>query len=85
MDIRAQFGAAVRKLRKARGLSQEELADRAGLAVPYLSRLENGKNNPSLAILADLSLALDVPLAQLLRGIRAEKGSLPARKRSTRL
>ena len=40
------FGERVRELRKDRGLSQRELADRAGIDFTYLSKIENGRIEP---------------------------------------
>jgi transcriptional regulator with XRE-family HTH domain len=58
VDIRAQFGQRVRRLRTDRALTQEELAFRAELDVTYLSDLERGRWNPSLAVIVDLAVAL---------------------------
>ena len=40
------FGERVRELRKAQGMSQRELADRAGIDFTYLSKIENGRMEP---------------------------------------
>ena len=53
MDVRSQFGRILRDLRNARSLAQEELAHRAGMDVTYLSDLERGRWNPSLAMFAN--------------------------------
>lgn len=53
-----------------RGLSQEELAFRADMSVPYLSDLERGRWNPSLAVMVDLADALEIAPAELLIGIK---------------
>jgi transcriptional regulator with XRE-family HTH domain len=58
MNVRKQFGRILRGLRDARELTQEELAYRADIDVAYLSDLERGKWNPSLAVLVDLARAL---------------------------
>ena len=56
------FGAAVRGARKDRGLSQAELAAKAGVGRPWLSELENGKRTAelgrALAVLSALDLAV---------------------------
>jgi len=51
------------------GFTQEELAHRVGMDVSYLSELENGRKEPCLRKMKEVSQALGVPLAQLLRGI----------------
>lgn len=69
MDIRHQFGRIVRERRTAKSLTQEELAYRAGMSVPYLSDIERGRSAPSLAMLVDLAVGLEMHPADLLRGL----------------
>ena len=69
MDVREQFGQGLRKLRKAKGLTQEELAFRAGMTTPYLSDLERGLWNPSLAMIVDLARGLGIHPSELLSGL----------------
>ena len=59
------FGAYLRSLRQKNGLSQEELAHRAGIHVTYLSGIERGKRNPSLKNILRIAVALSVPLREL--------------------
>jgi len=66
MDIVIQFGKTVRRLRDAAGLSQEELAFRAGMKRSYLSDLERGTRNPTIRALGRLAEALEVPPSRLL-------------------
>lgn len=66
MDVVALFGKNVRALRELAGLSQEELAFRAGMKRTYLSDLERGVRNPSVRALGRLADALGVPPARLL-------------------
>lgn len=70
MDVRDEFGRILRELRTAKGLSQEEVAHRAGMSVPYLSEIERGRSSPSLAMLVDLALALDTHPSEMLKGLR---------------
>lgn len=57
----------IKKLRKARGLTQVELAERAGVTQVYISSLENGtRKNPSLDLLRKLAKALKTDVAELL-------------------
>lgn len=60
------LGRKVQELRKARGWSQSELAALAELDRTYLSSLENGKQNLSLAVAYRIAAALQVPLVSLL-------------------
>ncbi|MDQ6945281.1 MAG: helix-turn-helix domain-containing protein [Actinomycetota bacterium] len=67
-DVRAVFGAQVRALRLSRGLSQEDLAEVAGLHRTYISSLERGQRNVSLDNIHVLARALQVSDAELLGG-----------------
>ncbi len=60
-----RFGDAVRKARADAGLSQEELADRAGLDRSYVGGVERGERNPTLIVIAKVAKGLGVSLAQL--------------------
>lgn len=57
----------LRRQRKARRLSQKELAKKARISREYLSKLEAGKYNATVATLQRLARALGMPLAELLR------------------
>lgn len=61
-----RFGLVVRRARMAAGLSQEGLAMLAGLDRTYVSSLERGKRNPTLATLERLASALGRSLSSLL-------------------
>ncbi len=65
-EIKAQFGRRLRQLRKANGLSQEELAFRSGLHRTYVSSAERGERNISLVNLVRLARALDVHVRELV-------------------
>ena len=60
------FGSRLRELRQAAGLSQESLADLAGLDRTYISGCERGRRNASIEALYKLSHALGVPASALL-------------------
>ena len=63
--IQKQFGKRVRDLRLAKGLSQEELAFRAGVHRTYLGGIERGERNPALKNIAAIAKALDITLSEL--------------------
>lgn len=65
-DLRGRMGARVRQLRHARRLTQEQLAERAGLSYKFLGEVERGRGNPTLTTLAALSDALGIRLVDLL-------------------
>lgn len=62
---RDAFGDRVRALRIARGLSQEQLAERAGLHRTYISSLERGQRNVGLDNIHAIAQALEVRPSQL--------------------
>jgi MerR family transcriptional regulator, light-induced transcriptional regulator len=62
----ASVGRNVQELRTGRGWSQQKLADAADLDRTYISTVERGRQNPSLAALLSLAQALGVPVADLL-------------------
>jgi transcriptional regulator with XRE-family HTH domain len=70
VDLSEYFGAAVREHRTLIRLSQEELADRAGLDRTYVSGIERGRRNPSLRILQRIADALGVDLDVLFATAR---------------
>lgn len=63
---RHAFGAAVRNRRKALGLTQPVVAERAGYDRQSISRIENAAYSPSLDRLWALADALQCPLSELL-------------------
>ena len=58
------------------GISKNELSDRAGMSVSFLSDLTNGKANPSLKIMESIAKALDVALPALLEITDLDQESL---------
>lgn len=67
VNVGAWLAANVVHLRARAGLSQEELADAAGLAPRHLQKLEAGTVNATLATIVSLAKALHVPPDRLLR------------------
>lgn len=66
------FGRRLRELRIARHLTQEALAEAAGITATYTSDLERGKRAPSLTIILKLARALDVEVADLLMDFKRD-------------
>lgn len=60
MDMRQLVGRNVRRLRQARGWTQEQFAERSGFSQQYLSGLEQGRRNPTVVTLYELAQALEV-------------------------
>ncbi len=68
MDIRRQVGRNLKRIRKERGCSQEELAFESGPHRTYISGIERGARNPTIVILARLAETLRVTVDQLVKG-----------------
>ncbi len=66
VELQKRFGERLRDLRRERGISQEELADRAGLDRTYVSGIERGKRNVGLVNIVRLARALSVSPISLL-------------------
>lgn len=66
MDIRQRLGSNVRRLREEAGWSQEDYADRAGIHRTYVSDIERGERNPTIAVLEKLAKPLKVSAGSLL-------------------
>jgi transcriptional regulator with XRE-family HTH domain len=60
------IGERISKFRKAKGLSQADLAAKVGMEKPNLSVIENGRTNPQLLTLARIAAGLGVTLSDLL-------------------
>lgn len=67
MDLREVFANNLRRLRHAKGLSQDDLAYEAEVSRSYLSQLEKGGFYASLKIVGKLATVLQVEPAELLR------------------
>jgi transcriptional regulator with XRE-family HTH domain len=65
ISIHQHFGQRVKELRNALPESQEAFADRCGIARSYVSRIERGRANPSLTVIAVFARALGVKPADL--------------------
>lgn len=66
MDVRRRVGLNVKRLREARGLSQEAFAFEAGVHRTYISGVERGLRNPTVTVLEKVAKALKVDTSALL-------------------
>jgi transcriptional regulator with XRE-family HTH domain len=72
-ELLTSFGARIRELRTARGLSQEQLADETGFHRTYIGMVERGERNLSLSNTAVFATFFELNLSELLdfkRGAR---------------
>ncbi|MDF1631150.1 helix-turn-helix transcriptional regulator [Mycoplana sp. MJR14] len=67
MEIREVFARNLKAARLARGLSQEELAFRAGIDRTYISSLERSVYNASIDVVDRLAVVLEVEASELLK------------------
>lgn len=65
-DLKAAFGETVRKFRMAKGLSQEKLAEHAGIHRTYIGDVERGLRNIALVNMHRIASALGVSLGSLI-------------------
>jgi transcriptional regulator with XRE-family HTH domain len=64
MDVKVAYGRKVREIRKRKAVSQESLADLAGLDRTYISDIENGKRNVSIETIFKIADALETPVVE---------------------
>ena len=67
-SARARFGANLRRLRLAKGLSQEALAQVSGIHRTYIGAVERGERNVSIDNIERIAAALCVNISDLLSG-----------------
>ena len=75
-----EIGQRIRKSRRARGLSQEALAEQAQISVTHMSHIETGNTKLSLAVLVDIATVLEVSTDALLFGEAANAKTLADEK-----
>lgn len=69
--VLAALGANIRRQRGAQGLTQEKLAEAAGLDPTYISGIERGLRNPGIVNVARLAKALGLTTSALCKGVDA--------------
>ena len=69
--VLAALGRNLRRLREAKPLTQEKLAEKAGLDSTYISGIERGLRNPGIKNVAKLAKALGITTAELCKGVDA--------------
>ncbi|BCH04689.1 putative HTH-type transcriptional regulator y4dJ [Mesorhizobium sp. 131-3-5] len=67
MDMRQLVGTNFARLRREKGLTQEQVEARSGYSQQYLSSLERGRRNPTVITLFELSQALGVSHVELVK------------------
>ena len=79
MDMRRLVGRNFGRIRRAKGLTQEQVEELSGHSQQYLSSLERGRRNPTVVTLFELAQALGVSPVELIAPDeeRDEEGSVP--------
>ncbi|KAA2211215.1 helix-turn-helix domain-containing protein [Teichococcus oryzae] len=67
MDMRRLVGRNFARLRREKGLTQEQVEERSGLSQQYLSGLERGQRNPTVVTLFEVAQALGVTPVELIQ------------------
>jgi len=76
-DLQSNLSANVRRLREARGHSQQRMAQLSGIPRPTWASLESGAANPTLAVLSRAAAALQVSIEELIGAPRTAARLLP--------
>lgn len=66
MDMRKLVGRNAARIRKDKGMTQEQMAERSGLSQQHLGRLEQGRRNPTFVTLYEIAVALGVTPIDLI-------------------
>jgi transcriptional regulator with XRE-family HTH domain len=69
MEPLEAFAANVKRLRRERKLTQEALADKAGLNLTDIARIETVRRDPGIKVVAKIAHGLGVPASKLLEGV----------------
>lgn len=67
MDVRQRVSRNIQRLRREKGLSQEDVAHTADIHQTYLSGVEGGKRNPSVMVLERIAKALKVDISEFFK------------------
>jgi transcriptional regulator with XRE-family HTH domain len=84
-SLRTQFGRRLRRLRLARDITQERLAEQIGISITFLGLIERGVNAPSFETIEQIAKALKINVADLFTfEDQARSRTLSERARATR-
>ena len=67
MSVQSRVSRNIQRIRREKGLSQEEVAHRADIHQTYLSGVETGKRNPSILVVERIAKALGVDVSEIFK------------------
>ncbi|MBL8343960.1 MAG: helix-turn-helix transcriptional regulator [Rubrivivax sp.] len=79
-DYELPFGAALRRVRLAAGMSQERLALEAGVQRNFISLIETGQNQPTIGTIYKLARALGMKASELVAAAESRPHRDPSRR-----
>jgi len=75
---RTLLGSRIKELRRLRGITQEQLAEKVDLATRYISLIEVGRSSPSLETIENIARALQVEIRDLFEFVHLQPGEVTA-------
>jgi transcriptional regulator with XRE-family HTH domain len=72
MNHLRRLGQRVAQIRRIKKITQEELAERSGLTLSYISKIETGRRNPTITVVSKIAQSLDVDIYQLFTTLELE-------------
>lgn len=81
MEPLEAFAANVKRLRHERKLTQEALADRAGLSLSDIARIETLRRDPGVKVVAKIAYGLGLPASELFEGVKHDTPTAPPRRK----
>jgi transcriptional regulator with XRE-family HTH domain len=72
-DLKKSFGKQLRRLRRQKDMTQDQLAEAVGVSLKYIGFLERGVNSPSFEVLQKLAEVLEVPVGEFFLSPDDEK------------
>jgi transcriptional regulator with XRE-family HTH domain len=72
-DLKIRFGKRLRKLRRNKDITQEQLAEMIGVTVDFVSKMERGLNAPSFDNLQKIAAVLEVDASEFFTPLDADK------------
>ncbi len=75
---RELLGARIKEIRRLRGLSQEQLAEKVSLDAKFISKIEVGRRSPSLETMESIANAMEVEIKDLFEFMHLQSGGITA-------